>query len=579
MIAPVTFHETTPNLSLSLKEGVDSEKIKILVEKISECENGRIHFETTERELSAIFLGLSPLECVELLCKPSKNIPFHHIAALLRGIHTIFPTFTFPPRYQIMEKISCGLGYDFSVYPGVLENNEWLTSKLEEQGISNEETLKACLDLAYHVRHPHLYPVARTAVSVHQFSLNFLWVNLNPQDRDLDKAQHIFRKGEDEFENAECLKDPQVLSELEESTHYSKAPSASTDNSAYQEWKIERKKMKKIRKSFMYGLMEWAEANPGAQINLWYDSALVTERARQNTLEMLDAISTSKKVNLQLRDIRRLPNIPPEIRKSLHPGTHVYYRVDILKALIADFMMSLSTDYCVISDVDVKPMTRDALFDQRTINFLSSKGYVCHRVKKVDFENSFFIFNSQHPTVQKTHRRFLIEHMEEHIHSLRHKEFEPSDLSRNQIHVDDIFYAYGPFEENMGEGKNPLTDPRKIADCPPSQFKTPLFFPSDPRSEKWRLKGEDDIPYVTDGRSGIDTGEGQIQSLMGWKESPLPPVPPTQSRMTDFVVLHPCQHAVEVDKRIFSQKENFTGKYCPQDNCYHLVERTSLLGI
>ena len=121
----------------------------------------------------------------------------------------------------------------------------------------------------------------------------------------------------------------------------------------------------------------------------------------------MEAISQSRKVNLQLRDIRRLSNIKGEIENSLHPGTHVYYRVDLLKALIADHMISSPEErakYCVVSDVDVKSMPPQQLFDERTIGYLSSKGYVFNRVGMTGpFENSFFIFNREKDDLQKTH--------------------------------------------------------------------------------------------------------------------------------------------------------------------------------
>src|SRR5262245_12888502 len=98
---------------------------------------------------------------------------------------------------------------------------------------------------------------------------------------------------------------------------------------------------------------------------------------------MMRGISQSRGVNLRLRDIRSLTGCPREIVHSLHPGTPVYYRVDILKALIANHMMvspEETAKYCVVVDIDVESMPAQQIFDQRTLDYLSSYGYVFNRV-------------------------------------------------------------------------------------------------------------------------------------------------------------------------------------------------------
>lgn len=195
--------------------------------------------------------------------------------------------------------------------------------------------------------------------------------------------------------------------------------------------------LQKIKKTFTYRISKWADANPNAEINLWYDSALVTQKALENTLKMMTEISKSRKVNLQLRDIRQLPNLKGKIENIFHPGTPVYYRVDLLKALIGDHILSSPNEnvkYCVVTDIDVEPMNSNQLFDQRTINYLSNPGYVFNRVGFCgNFENRFFIFNKENKELQKIHNEVVIIG-DSHIPYTRNgRSFEEYGRSEGQI--------------------------------------------------------------------------------------------------------------------------------------------------
>lgn len=131
---------------------------------------------------------------------------------------------------------------------------------------------------------------------------------------------------------------------------------------------------------FQRKLSKWAVDHPDSMIYLWYDKALVNPVARSNTQAMLKEIGP----NLRLRNIRKLPILGHEIRKSLHPGTPVYYRVDLLKVLITNYQMTFGTKYCVFSDIDIGAQSPQQLFDQRTIHYLDTNGYVFNRVGLFD---------------------------------------------------------------------------------------------------------------------------------------------------------------------------------------------------
>lgn len=263
---------------------------------------------------------------------------------------------------------------------------------------------------------------------------------------------------------------------------------------------------------------------------LWYDSALVTQKAQQKTFEMMKSISQSRGVNLQLRDIRQLPNIKGEIENSLHPGTPVYYRVDLLKALIADHMMSApkeATKYCVVCDIDVESMPSEQIFDQRTLDYLSSNGYVFNRhAVEADFENNFFIFNKEKEGLKEIHKETMINATAKNISVLRqYPQNGPiHGVGRKDIlDAQYIYRRYPEFQSQMNEIQGCIMTPRKVVKCPNSQFNFGgNFLPSDFQSETFRFIGNDQVPYTIGGRNyHSENLEGQIDALKNWKVEPL----------------------------------------------------------
>ena len=427
-----------------------------------------------------------------------------NIPPLLDTIILTNPSFTLSPYNEIRRAIIEDREH--------LLTNTSLTCMLVDRVLDlNDEKVLACHNLAYRINHPYIYPLPQIPIFTHDYNLNFLWINLNPQDRIKNIAEHIFKDGLDPSENSECIKDPHAPRSLEDWTN--------------------------IKSSFTYRLSRWAESAPGAQINMWYDSALVTQKAQQKTFEMMQAISASRGVNLKLRDIRQLPNIGGEIEYSLHPGTPVFYRVDLLKALIADHMISSPEErakYCVVSDIDVEPMTPEHLFDQRTLEYLTKTGYVFNRVGLSDFENSFFIFNKEKENLQHVHRKTIIKATASAITELRNYPIDTSFRRDYVLGSQSIFNRYPLFLEKMKEFRFEKDLPRKVVKCPRSQFNCGgRFSSSDHQTESFRFIGADNIPYTMSGRNNQSYSESQIQKLMGWKAEPLdliesiPPPPPT----------------------------------------------------
>ncbi|MCX6990780.1 MAG: hypothetical protein NTX49_06950 [Chlamydiae bacterium] len=396
-----------------------------------------------------------------------------------------------------------------------LLNNPSLTEMFRRSGIeATEEKLAACYDLAYKVKNPYIYRPSPTPPALSNYTINFLWVNLNPQDRIADVAQNIFKNGLDLSENAECIKDPRALRELE-------ATEATLEGEALTNWT-------QIKKSFAYRISKWADAVPGAQINLWYDSALVTEKARHGTFEMMRAMATSRGVDLQLRDVRQLPSLTGELENSLHPGTPVYYRVDLLKVLITDYMMSSpreSSKYCVVSDIDIEPMSTEHMFDKRTLDFLSSDGYVFNGGN----ENSFLIFNREKEGLQETHSEIMIKPIIETLTDLRTHEIREPPFSEAIPGSQFVYKYYFYLRNAIGVSRNAFgRGAGKVVKCPMSQFYGGgSFSTSDHQKETFRFKGTSNVPYTNWGRNNqphtFSPEESPIDALKSWRAEPLRP--------------------------------------------------------
>lgn len=395
-----------------------------------------------------------------------------------------------------------------------LMNNDSFLSMLKNYGLENDqEKLQICYDLAFRIAHPYIFRLSETPVPVSDYTLNFSWINLNPQNRSLNLAQNIFDKGLNELENEVSIKDPQELRELEK-----KEQSLAPD--VLEKWNL-------TKKTFCYRLSKWADKNPGARIHLWFDSALVTQRALQNTFKMMQAISYSRKVDLKLKDIRAdFDSYPSRIEDSFHPGTPVYFRVDLLKALIPDILNSSenenSAKYCVVTDVDVEPMGSKELFDQRTINYLSSDGYIFNRVGG-RMENSFFIFNKEKRDFYKLHKKYILNDVIKKIRdlsNLRDTFSFNNSLSRAKQALLDSQSVFASYKSLIKELKEnfPIA-PRKPVKCPPSQFYTSA--PNEHHtSEIFRFIGQDPIPYSMLGRNKNEI-ESHLECFESWKSETL----------------------------------------------------------
>jgi len=354
------------------------------------------------------------------------------LRSYLEDLEDIFPEYELTDRQQIyLDLMTANARRDTHI------DNEWLHKRAIDAGLEEPEYLM------YRIANDHgLYRISMPSdETVDSYSINLLWVNYMPQDREADTAEHIFGDG------------------LSDST-------------------LNR---------FTSVLSEWRQLNPDAEINLWFDSALVTERAYLNTKEILDSI------DVRLRDIRNISNVPKYVQLSLHPITQIYYRVDILKALIADYLFSEDARYIVVTDVDVAPMSEDILFNALTLESLNERGYVFSNSGDAHgMENSFFIFDSTRDDVRDIHREYLIDAVERDFLLMVQDGGFWYDVAS-------VFNKYRKMMPVLEDNTDGVSSGFKAVDAPISQFS---FFHGAPikrrdyRAERFRFSDREDCNPV-----------------------------------------------------------------------------------
>jgi hypothetical protein len=432
--------------------------------------------------------AMKPKELIELLLEDASQGSREQRCALLKKVLQSYPTFSLSPfnvvRQRILEDKQLELRNEF----------------LEHYHLTEEERQK-CYEFAFKMHHPYIYEVSAQEIPDQNYSLNFVWVNLNPQDRVRNLAQNIFGEELDSIENEEELK-----------------------------------------KTFTFKLSKWAEKNPHAEINLWYDSTLVTEKARTNTFAKMQHIAQQKQGGLHLRDVRRLPILKEmqEIEHLFHPGTPVYFRVDLLKALITDYMLDSTMTkkpYCVVSDIDVEPMNKKEIFDKRTLESLRTVGYVFNAPQGMgEMENNFFIFhqNSAIAKLREAHKYDLITSIVDKAKEWRNWPHDPELTRANSFNSQSVFTGYIDFTRRVANSEDYPAGEEAVSawmkglrvkpvNTPPSQFNMCWFQKADHQGEFFRFIGEDNVPYVKDGRAyAVQNKQGQkIKALEGWKAEAL----------------------------------------------------------
>lgn len=131
--------------------------------------------------------------------------------------------------------------------------------------------------------------------------------------------------------------------------------------------------------------IKWAEANPEAEVNIWYDSSLYQGRnAVRNTEGRLSELAGIRRCNnVNFKDIRSIGFVNDN-RRIFESDMPLYFRIDFLKMIISlHKLKEEGKDASVYSDLEVgdlrsggNRMDKAELFDADTMRKLRDYGVV-----------------------------------------------------------------------------------------------------------------------------------------------------------------------------------------------------------
>lgn len=181
-------------------------------------------------------------------------------------------------------------------------------------------------------------------------------------------------------------------------------------------------------------IIKWAQKNPNTAVNIWYDSQMTYLDAIERSKQMIEAMAPlSIRSSIKFRDIRVL-DLVSKNSQIFRDSIPVYFRVDLLRAIIADQMLTnQDVQYFVYGDLDMKPIKRHRLFDERTVKYLSRFGFVMAKVQTEapGFENGFQILSGEHAQLLEAHRKIIID-----------LNIEMANSSPREIEEQQIFHCY-----------------------------------------------------------------------------------------------------------------------------------------
>lgn len=142
-------------------------------------------------------------------------------------------------------------------------------------------------------------------------------------------------------------------------------------------------------------IFNWVRKQPDAIINFWYDSAMVSHEAIVKTISIIKDQNNQDYDHINFRDIRDI-DLVKQHERIYRQDVAVFLRVDLAKALIADYLVKNSKEkFVVVTDNDVVSISQEHLFDHITLSALELKGHIFGKSGGVSFENSFFILTNQ----------------------------------------------------------------------------------------------------------------------------------------------------------------------------------------
>lgn len=155
-----------------------------------------------------------------------------------------------------------------------------------------------------------------------------------------------------------------------------------------------------LYENFLNHIFKWAAVSKGSIVNVWYDSALISAIAVDNTSRLIEAYmhECPEVAPIVLRDIRTITKVIQH-QDIFTEKIPVFFRVDLLRLIIAlHILANYETNCFVYADLDMEPLSQEQIFDEKTWQNLQAYGIVMAvnpcGLGPNSFENGFQIISN-----------------------------------------------------------------------------------------------------------------------------------------------------------------------------------------
>jgi hypothetical protein len=209
--------------------------------------------------------------------------------------------------------------------------------------------------------------------------------------------------------------------------------------------------------SSMKQLKEWILVLGKEQfMQLWYDSHLIDSTSLEETRDfLLKGVSKDHPLpKIVFRDVRKLKEVQ-EHPHAFSDKLPVRFRSDLLRVIAAyRSLMDHENEYFVYADLDIKPISEEEIFDEKTKKKLKKFSIVMARDYAYDIENSFQITGQNHNLLQAMKKVLIDASIEQaeacyELISTKHVSWDSSFLSEQAVyhHYKTMFYYFYELQE------------------------------------------------------------------------------------------------------------------------------------
>ncbi len=214
-----------------------------------------------------------------------------------------------------------------------------------------------------------------------------------------------------------------------------------------------------LEKHVVGPIVDWRTKQPEAFLEFWCDFETLGNDHHtviQNTQKKLLEKGLRSLERIEFKNIREIQKVkensfifvpkpyPPTDSPKFHIQTYpLYFKIDLAKALIADFHMGQKKPYVIVTDSDVAAVTHEQLFDAITLDELDNLGYVFGSAGDAEEENSFVMYKDilVNMHYEKVLKPCLDRKALENLNSKK------DDINTLKILEQLVFSQYTPFKE------------------------------------------------------------------------------------------------------------------------------------